>query len=49
MSTFVYFKNFMSRLCIGVKLTASLQNVLNIGYLLAHNQTVVGNITLLNP
>ena len=49
MSTFEYFKNFMSRLCIGVKLTPSLQNVINIDYLLAHNLTVIGKITLLNP
>ena len=49
MSTFDYFKKFMSRLCIGVKLTPSLQNVINIDCLLAHNLTVVGKITLLNP
>ena len=49
MSTFEYFKNYKSRLCIGVKLTPSLQNVINIDYLLVHNLTVIGKITLLNP
>ena len=49
MSTFEYLKNFMSRLCIVVKLTPSLQNVINIDYLLAHNLTVIDKITLLNP
>ena len=49
MSTFEYFTNFMSKLCIGVKLTPSLQNVINIGFLFGQNLTIIGKITLLNP
>ena len=49
MSTFEYFKNFMSRLCIGVKLTPSLQNVINIDYPLVQNLTIIGEITVLDP
>ena len=49
MSTFEYFTNFMSQPCIGVKLSPSLQNVINIDYLLVQNLTIMGKIALLNP
>ena len=49
MSTFEYFTNFMSQPCIGVKLSPSLPNVINIDYLLAQNLTIIGKITLLDP
>ena len=49
MSTFEYFKNFMSRLCIRVKLTPSLQNIINMDYLLVQNLTIISEITLLDP
>ena len=46
MSTFEYFKDFMSRLYIGVKLTPSLQNVIKIDYPLVQNLTIIGKITV---
>ena len=49
MSTFEYFKNYMSRLYIGVKQAPSLQNVINIDYFLVQNLTIIGSVTLLNP
>ena len=49
MSTFEYFKNVMLRLCIRVKLTPILQNVIKIDYLLVQNLTIIGKITLLDP
>ena len=49
MSTFEYFTNFMSQPCTGVKLSPSLQNVINIDYLLVQNLTIIGKITLLIP
>ena len=49
MSTFEYFTNFMSKLRIGVKLTPSVQNVINISLLFGQNLTIIGKITLLNP
>ena len=49
MSTFEYFTNFMSQPCIEVKLSSSLQNVINIDHLLVQNLTILGKITLLNP
>ena len=49
MSTFEYFTNFTSQPCIGVKLSPSLQNVINIDYLLVQNLTIIGKLTLLNP
>ena len=51
MSTFEYFTNFTSQPCIGVKLSPSLQNVINIDYLLVQNlrKKIIGKLTLLNP
>ena len=48
MSTFEYFTSFMLQPYIGVKLSPSLQNVINIDYLAVQNLTIISKITL-NP